>query len=97
MTHYTHRELILKELDILRTCVRDILCEAFSEEFFEIVWSVGHRPAERYCWFVRCGDYEHEFWVPGRSAEEACRRFQENLGKVRFQLDQCRLNREDSH
>ncbi len=89
-------QIIKRERDILAGCVRDILVESFGEEFFEITWSVGWVPsAGKYPWFIRCGEWRAEFRVPGRSAEEACRRFQANLQKVRFNLDQCRLNQEN--
>ncbi len=88
--------IIDREMEILHGCVRDILTEEFDESFHEeVAWSVRYVPGERYSWHVRCGEYCSEFIVPGRSAEEACRRFQEHLGKVRFNLIQCRINQQD--
>ncbi len=85
--------IIDREMEILHGCVRDILTEEFGEAFHEeMAWSVHYVSGQRWCWLVRCGEYRADFWVPGRSAEEACRRFQEQLGKVRFNLEQCRLN-----
>jgi hypothetical protein len=88
------KEVIDREMEILHGCVRDILTEEFGESFHEeMAWSVSYWRGERYCWAVRCGEYRAEFWSPGKSAEEACRRFQAKLGTVRFNRDQCRINR----
>lgn len=83
-----YQQMKRRELELLQVCVRDILREEFGERFFDIIWSVSYYHGERYPWIVRSGAYDTELWVPGRSAEEACRRFQGELGSVRRGLEQ---------
>jgi hypothetical protein len=89
-------EVINREMEILHGCVRDVLTEEFGEPFHEeIAWSVVYWSERGWPWCIRCGGYGAEFWCPGRSAEEACQRFQTMLNRVRFNRDQVRLNQQD--